>query len=102
MAALADAGQGWSFEENLAANQGLWPPRIGRWAHGQGAEQSPGGPGREVQAWLQAAGQQLATAEDAAKRACAAMAEIRASEPDLDQRLWQAEQQSGDFAAPRR
>ena len=41
----ADAGQGWSFEEKLAANQGLgpqarWPPRIGHGAHGQGAEQS--------------------------------------------------------------
>ena len=34
----ADAGQGWSFEENLAANWGLLPP--GRWADVQGAEQS--------------------------------------------------------------
>ena len=83
----ADAGQGWSFEENLAANRGLSPPG----ADGQGAEQSPGGPGREVQAWLQAAGQQLATAEDAAKRACAALAEVRASEADLTQRLAQME-----------
>ena len=111
----ADAGQGWSFEENLAANQGLgpqaqWPPRIGRWAHGQGAEQSPGGPGREVQAWLQAAGQQsgelrrrvdelepMDKSQDTAKRALEALAEVLASEADLAQRLAQAVQQSGEL-----
>ena len=37
----ADAGQGWSFEENLAANRGLSPPRIGRWADGHGGRAEP-------------------------------------------------------------
>ena len=65
-----------------------------------------------MQAWLQAAGQQsgelrrrvdeleaerewllyrVATAEDNAIRACAALAEVRASEADLTQRLAQME-----------
>ena len=109
-------GQGWSFEENLAANWGLLPP--GRWADVQGAEQSPAGPGREVQASLQAAGQQsgelrrrvdeleaeserhryiCAKSQDTAQRALEALAEVRASEADLTQRLAQAWQQSGEL-----
>ena len=101
-------GQGWSFEENLAANWGLLPP--GRWADVQGAEQSPAGPGREVQASLQAAGQQsgelrrrvdelepMDKSQDTAKRALEALAEVRASEADLTQRLAQAVQQSGEL-----
>ena len=98
----ADAGQGWSFEENLAANWGLLPP--GRWADVQGAEQSPAGPGREVQASLQAAGQQsgelrrrvdeleaMDKSQDTAKRALEALAEV------LAWWLAQAVQQSGEL-----
>ena len=105
----ADAGQGWSFEESFAANRGQSPPRIGRWADGQGSEQSPGGPGHhdrhagastpselrrrvdELEAERERLLYRVATAEDAAKRACAALAEVRASEPDLTQRLAQME-----------
>ena len=112
-------GQGWSFEENLAANWGMLPP--GRWADVQGAEQSPAGPGREVQASLQAAGQQsgelrrrvdelerenkwllnlVDTADDAARSACEALEEVRASEADLRQRLAQMEADAALGAEP--
>ena len=76
----------------------------------QGAEQSPAGPGREVQASLQAAGQQsgelrrrvdeleaMDKSQDTAKRALEALAQVVASEADLAQQLAKAVQQSGEL-----
>ena len=107
----ADAGQGWSFEESFAANRGQSPPRIGRWADGQGAEQSPGGPGHhdrhagastpselrrrvdELEAESERHRVLVAKSQDIAQMALKARDEARAREADLTQLLAQAGQQ---------